>query len=188
MQLDRTSMIAIALTVVVLVLFNVSIYDREQIISNGEILFLELAPVDPRSLMQGDYMRLRYAVEDSVPVDELQDHQRRGFLVLRGDDGNVARFVRIDDGESLEQGERLVRFHRLGGLAAVFAGTRQIKIVPDSFFFQEGHRELYEDARYGVFQFDDRGRYLLVGLADGDRVPIESRLHGMRQSARGKAI
>ena len=81
-----------------------------------------------------------------------------------------------------------MRFHRPSGLGAVFAGARRIKIVPDSFFFQEGHRELYEDARYGVFQFDDRGRYLLVGLADGDRVPIESRLHGMRQSARGKAI
>ena len=173
MQLDRTSMIAIALTVVVLVLFNVSIYDREQIISNGETLLLELAPADPRSLMQGDYMRLRYAVEDSVPVDELQDHQRRGFLVLRGDDDNVARFVRFHDGESLGQGERPVRFHRPSGLAAVFAGAGQVKIVPDSFFFQEGHREIYEDARYGVFQFDDRGRYLLVGLADGDRVPIE---------------
>ena len=52
MKLDRRSLVAIGLTVVILVLFNVSIVDREKTISTGETLFLELAPVDPRSLMQ----------------------------------------------------------------------------------------------------------------------------------------
>ena len=163
MKLDRRSWIAIALTVVILVFFNVSIYDREQTISNGETLLLELAPVDPRSMMQGDYVRLRYVVEDSVPIDELKDHERRGHLVLRRDTENVAQFVRIHDGEALDEDERLVRFH---------LGRRRAMIVPDDFFFQEGHGELYEDAQYGVFKFDDRGRYLLVGLADAERVPI----------------
>ena len=163
MKLDRRSWIAIALTVVILVFFNVSIYDREQTISNGETLLLELAPVDPRSMMQGDYVRLRYVVEDSVPIDELKDHERRGHLVLRRDTENVAQFVRIHDGEALDEDERLVRFH---------LGRRRAMIVPDDFFFQEGHGELYEDAQYGVFKFDDRGRYVLVGLANAERVPI----------------
>ena len=164
MKLDRRSWIAIVLTVVILVFFNVSIYDREQTITNGEPLFLELAPVDPRSLMQGDYMRLRYVVEDSVPVDELKNHERRGHLVLRGGVENVARFVRIHDGEALDENERLVRFH---------LGRGRAMIVPDDFFFQEGHGELYEDAEFGVFKFDDRGRYLLVGLANNERITIE---------------
>ena len=172
MKLDRGSMVAIALTVAILVLFNVAIIDRERTIANGETLFLELAPVDPRSLMQGDYMRLRYAVEDAAPVAALEDHQRRGHLVLRGDSANVARFVRLHDGEPLERGERLVRFHATG-LIAQALGSGRIRIVPDDFFFQEGHRELYEDAHYGMFRFDARGRYLLVGLADGDRTRIE---------------
>jgi len=157
-------MIAIAIMVVILVLFNVWTIDREKTISTGKTLFLELAPVDPRSLMQGDYMRLRYVVEDSVPDGVLKEHERRGYLVLRGDSENVARFVRVHDGESLEQEARLVRFHRQFG---------RIRIVPDSFFFQEDHGELYEDAQYGMFRFDERGRYLLVGLANADRMPIE---------------
>ena len=165
-------MVAIALTAVILVLFNVSIIDREETISTGETLFLELAPVDPRSLMQGDYMRLRFVVEDSVPAGTLEEHERRGYLVLQGDSESVARFVRVHNGESLEQGERLVRFHTAGWIDQAL-GSRGIQIVPDDFFFQEGHRELYEDAQYGMFRFDDRGRYLLVGLADGDRIPIE---------------
>ena len=165
-------MIAIALTVVILVLFNVSIIDREQTISTGETLFLELAPLDRRSLMQGDTMRLRYVVEDAVPPGALKEHEKRGHLVLRGDSENVARFVRVHDGESLEQGERLVRFHTAGWIDQARRSVR-VQIVPDGFFFQEGHAELYEDAQYGMFRFDDRGRYLLVGLADADRMPIE---------------
>lgn len=169
MKLDRRSWIANALTVVILVFFNVSIYDREQTIASGETLFLELAPKDSRSLFQGDYMRLRYVVEDSVSVGELRNHGRRGgYLVLRGDNENVAQFLRIHAGEALEQDERLVRFRR-----ASFLTAGQARIVPDGFFFQEGHGDLYEDAQYGVFKFDDRGRYLLVGLADNERVTIE---------------
>ena len=164
MKLDRRSMIAIALTIAILVLFNVSIYDRERTIANGETLFLELAPVDPRSLMQGDYMQLRYAVERAAPAGRLPINERRGYLVIRGNAENVAEFVRFHDGEPLGPSEKRLRFHEQHG---------QIRIVPDAFFFQEGHADLYDEARYGVFKFDDRGRHILVGLADGDRVPIE---------------
>ena len=169
-KLDRRSLTAIALTVVVLVLFNVSIIDRERTISNGETLFLELVPVGQRSgrrsMQDGDYMRLRYVVEDSVPVGASKAHGRRGHLVLRGDSGNVARFVRIHDGESLDRDERLVRYRADGG-------RPRVRIVPNRFFLREDHRELYEDAQYGMFRCDDRGRCLLVGLADGDLTPIE---------------
>ena len=166
MKLDRRRILAVALTIVILALFNLSIYDREQTIAHGETLFLELAPVDPRSLMQGDYMQLRYAVEREVPADQLQDHERRGYLVIRGDSGSVARFVRFHDGEELAPNEKLLRFHKQ---------YNQIRIVPDAFFFQEGHAEFYDGARYGVFRFDDRGRHVLVGLADAGRVLIEAR-------------
>ena len=164
MKLDRRSIVAIALTVVILVLFNLSIYDREQTIANGETLFLELAPADPRSLMQGDYMQLRYAVERVAPADRLAEHERRGYLVLRGDARKVAGFGRFHDGEPLGQNERLVRYHKR---------FNRIRVVPDAFFFLEGHANIYANARYGVFRFDHRGRYLLVGLADDERVLIE---------------
>ena len=166
MKFDRRSVIVVALTIVILVLFNISIYDREQTIANGETLFLELAPVDPRSLMQGDYMRLRYAIERTAPVDRLEDHERRGYLVIRANSAKVAQFFRFHDGEPLNPNEKLVRFHKQ---------YNQIRIVPDAFFFQEGHAALYDAARYGAFRFDDRGRHVLVGLADAGRVLIEPR-------------
>ena len=37
------------------------IWQREQLLGSGRVVILELAPVDPRSLMQGDYMALTFA-------------------------------------------------------------------------------------------------------------------------------
>ncbi|WP_414673872.1 GDYXXLXY domain-containing protein, partial [Marinimicrobium sp. UBA4509] len=48
--------IALVTALAILVLVNFSIYEKEQHLAQGEIMYLELAPVDPRSLMQGDYM------------------------------------------------------------------------------------------------------------------------------------
>ena len=46
----------------ILVGINVTVWRFEHAMSSGETVLLELAPVDPRSLMQGDYMRLSYAL------------------------------------------------------------------------------------------------------------------------------
>ncbi|MGL5293385.1 MAG: GDYXXLXY domain-containing protein, partial [Aeromonas sp.] len=42
----------------ILVAINIAVWHHERALSQGEVVLLELAPVDPRSLMQGDYMRL----------------------------------------------------------------------------------------------------------------------------------
>ena len=55
--------LAVLLGLVILLLVNRAIWDKEQQLRDGRVVLLALAPVDPRSLMQGDYMRLRYAVE-----------------------------------------------------------------------------------------------------------------------------
>ncbi|OAD22131.1 hypothetical protein THIOM_002080 [Candidatus Thiomargarita nelsonii] len=112
--------------------------------------------------MQGDYMRLRYAIEGKAPFNELASHQKRGYMVIRPDENNVAQFARFYKGEDLREGEKLLHFHN----------TDSIRIVPDSFFFQEGHAKYYQNAKYGVFKFDDSGNHLLVGLADENRQTI----------------
>ena len=153
----------IILSLFVLGALNYGIYAKEQIIKRGDILLLELAPVDPRSLMQGDYMRLRYALERAVPKIIEKSLPPKGYLVIKSDANNVAQFVRIDAGEPLQAGEKRLQYRRSYGL----------HIVPDSFLFQEGHAAFYQNAKYGVFKFDDNGNHLLVGLANLDRKMIE---------------
>ncbi|WP_050181829.1 GDYXXLXY domain-containing protein [Domibacillus robiginosus] len=40
----------------------ITAWQKEQLLQNGEMVALELAPVDPRSLIQGDYVQLGYAI------------------------------------------------------------------------------------------------------------------------------
>ena len=46
--------IIVLATVFVLVVVNGSIWQKERHLAEGEIVYLELAPVDPRSLIQSD--------------------------------------------------------------------------------------------------------------------------------------
>ena len=151
--------IMLVLSVVVLTILNYSIYAKQQLLEHGEVLLLELAPADPRSLMQGDYMRLRYAIalEAEEQAAELSD--KPGRIVINQDANNIAQFVRFYDAGELAAGESLLRFRKHGSF---------IIITPNSFFFQEGHAEHYQDAKYGVFKFAGRSDYLLVGLADSN--------------------
>ena len=161
--------ILLAWSALVLAVLNYGIYAKEQIKARGETLLLELAPVDPRSLMQGDYMRLAYKIARDAPVERLAAGQKRGYLVLRADQNKVARFVRFHSGEALSPGEKLLRFHVL---SPDNLEQRVLHIVPDSFLFQEGHAARYQNTRYGVFKFAGANEYLLTGLAAEDRRPI----------------
>jgi uncharacterized membrane-anchored protein len=153
--------ILIVLSVAVLAVCNVAIYRNERLLAEGETLYLELAPVDPRSLIQGDYMQLRYAIERKAREDATQPEAKRGgFLVIALDDNRVGSFVRFHHGEALAPNERLAPYHVEG---------QAVRIVPDSFMFQEGQGALFQGAKFGEFKTDGAGRQLLVGLADKER-------------------
>ena len=147
-----------ATAIIVLATFNLSIYAKERIIAAGETVLLELAPVDPRSLIQGDYMQLRYAIEREAGWRE---DGTRGYLVISKGANQVAQFERFYGGEALSPSEKLVRFHG--------RPYNTVRIVPDSFMFQEGQADRFRAARYGVFKFDAAGGQVLVGLADAER-------------------
>ena len=161
--------ILLAWSALVLAVLNYGIYAKEQIKARGETVLLELAPVDPLSVMQGDYMRLDYKIARAAPIERLAAGQKRGYLVLRADQNKVVRFVRFHSGEDLNPGEKLLRFH---ALLPHSPEQRALRIVPDSFLFQEGHAAYYQNARYGVFKFAGANEYLLTGLAAEDRRPI----------------
>lgn len=141
---------------------NWSIFQKEQLLANGQVVLLRLAPVDPRSLIQGDYMALRYAIVRDV---DLSDWPDRGMLVIKLDPNNVATFQRLHHpAQSLASDERLLEYHkRARGFdwrgESLFIGA-------ESFFFQEGHAEYYDDAEYGELRVTKSGQSVLVGLRD----------------------
>ena len=142
----------------VLIVTNVLIVQKEQLLASPQGILLELAPVDPRSLIQGDYMALAYAITREVSE---QDLPADGQLVVAVDAENVARYQRVyTPSTPLAPGELLLRYRIRAG---------QLHIGSESFFFQEGTADAYEKARYAELRVDSAGESLLVGLRGPDR-------------------
>jgi uncharacterized membrane-anchored protein len=171
------SAIGLMYCVAVLALVNFSILGKERQLESGKVVYLELAPVDPRSLMQGDYMALRFKIaNDARPaMQRLQSSGSRPFprqgdlasadgrVVAVLDPSSVATYLRLDDGTPLAQNEVLLRYRVREG---------QVKFATNAFFFQEGTAKRYEGARYGEFRVARDGDLLLTGLRDKELQPL----------------
>jgi uncharacterized membrane-anchored protein len=156
MSVTWTRTVILLGALLVMVAVNYSIYGKEQIIRTGEPIYLELAPVDPRSLMQGDYMALRFqladAIEGSLSVAPSGASQRAPIAL---DDRGVAKLA-TDGAES----ELLIRYRIRNG--QVWLGT-------NAYFFEEGEASRFADARFGEFRLDRAsGEAVLVRLRDGE--------------------
>jgi uncharacterized membrane-anchored protein len=154
--------ILLATTLLVLLAVNYSIAKKEGILRDGHTMLLRLAPVDPRSLMQGDYMVLRYALANNFPKKQLAN---KGCIVVALDENKVATFVRVYDDTPLYDDEHLLVYRNRDGL----------RLGAESFFFQEGDAKLYSKARYGELKVDRSGASVLVGLRGEDFTPLGTR-------------
>jgi len=135
--------------------FNYSVIKKEDLLKNGRLILLELAPVDPRSLMQGDYMSLRYAIANTIGAEGIL---KRGYCVVTLDKNGVAHKVRFQENKTpLKAGEYLINYT---------SDDWNVNIGAESFFFQEGHAKKYEAAAYGGIKIDGNGNSLLIGLYD----------------------
>ena len=146
---------------IVLAAINVSILGKERIIRDGAVIFLELAPRDPRSLVQGDYMALRFQLAQEI---ESSFTQIPGSVRLEGEKGLAD--IALDDKRvaSLAKPGAAVadslKFRYRIRKGAVWLGT-------NAFFFEEGTDRRYSSARYGEFRVDaTSGEAVLTGLRD----------------------
>jgi uncharacterized membrane-anchored protein len=145
-----------ASVVAVLAVANIGIWQKEDLIANGRPVYVELAPVDPRSLMQGDYMQLNFRVPADVEagLNGLMTRQRPR-VVARRDERGVATLLRLEDGATLGPAEFLFELTPKDG---------RWLLVSDAWFFREGEAPRWQSAKYGEFRVDASGKALLVGL------------------------
>ena len=131
---------------------------------------MELAPVDPRSLLQGDYMTLNYDITDKAQeiifngIYDSKDENnkfldmRKGYIVVSLDENKVAKFVKLSK-EKTDEKDLLFIAYKTNGY--------DVNINVNSYLFQEGTGDKYEDARYSkVVLVGDKLR--LVDLRDKD--------------------
>ncbi len=152
--MKRYSTIFIIVNLLLLLVYtNYSIYAKEKMLAEGQLVLLRLAPVDPRSLIQGDYMRLSYEIttdlEDSLPA--------KGYCIIVTDNNNIGKRIRFQRTLlPLSNGEKAIGYSKLDSWS--------IKIGAESYFFQEGEGEKFGKAKYGGLKIDEYGNSVLVGL------------------------
>lgn len=149
--------------ILLLAYFNYSVAGKEELLKDGQLALLELAPVDPRSLMQGDYMILQYKIAEDVDRDSIP---KRGYCVVSLDGMGIASRLRIQEGpDPLNGDEYAIRY--------TLSGNHRLNIGAESYFFQEGQAEKYGKAKYGGIKIDRNGNSLLTGLYDENLLKIE---------------
>lgn len=148
--------------ILVLFLFNKSIFEKEKILSEGKLVLLKLAPVDPRSFMQGDYMRLNYDISNNISSDGIS---KRGYCIVKLDKDGIGTRIRLQDNiKPLNEDEYAIVYT---------ANNWRINIGAESYFFEEGQADKYEVAKYGGMKIDNHGNNILIGLYDENLKKIE---------------
>ncbi|MDX2259380.1 MAG: GDYXXLXY domain-containing protein, partial [Hyphomicrobiaceae bacterium] len=135
-----------------------AVQDNESILANGRRILVALAPVDPRSLMQGDYMILRMRLPETpvaLPVEAL----RFALADVAADD--VATVIALSPERPVAGPTQVV--------IAIHAERGQTVMGTTSYFFREGTAKRFAEARFAEFRLAPDGRPLLTALADADK-------------------
>ena len=166
-------LVALAVVLLILIPLNYKVQQFEDVLATGKPVVLKIAPVDPRSLMQGDYMALSYAIlndiranlnesEDGVILAKEKKHPSKVYALIHQDEQGVATLCRVED--SLPNDFK-------DCVANVYLPVNNFKWLPElpsqEYFFSEGKGQYYAQAEYAEYRFKD-GILLLARLLDKD--------------------
>lgn len=145
---------------------GMGIWQKEQILAQGRRVFVAIAPIDPRSLMRGDYMALNFK---TVPLPR-RNRRAAGqkaptwAIASVGPNGvaEINRFAHEGDVTVPTDIALRIRMQK-----------RRVIIGTNAFFFQEGEAVKYAQAKYGEFRVGPDGTPILVGLTGDDLQAIK---------------
>ncbi|MFY0614558.1 MAG: GDYXXLXY domain-containing protein [Hyphomicrobiaceae bacterium] len=158
--LTLVSVLATAATV------GTGIWQNEDIIKNGRRIFIALGPVDPRSLMRGDYMALNIRAPRLPRSNRTRRRNETPVWASASiDKDDVATINRYAyRGADTIYGDIVLQIRMQGG---------RVVIGTNAYFFPEGQGAKYSKARFGEFRVGKDGKPLLTGLADENRQRID---------------
>lgn len=159
----RKSIVMIAVVVLLQIGYlGYKTVQSESLLKNGSIVKLQIEPLDPRSLLQGDYVRLNYSIS-TLPqaiADQLEqeDNVSRLKVVLVPDSKGIHVFDRIyRSGEKLADGEIVIN--------GKWSGYQRIYYGIETYFVPEGTGlEVERNAVFAYVRVSASGNALLERL------------------------
>ena len=187
-QLGLISWIPLVLALAAIAVFVTMIINNERHLANSDPMYIQLQPVDPRSLIQGDYMTLGYELYLSLPDETNTAHENTSdwqpaLLKARGD---IKAWVVLDPQRKvtktvLNKGE-LTPAEAANARPLVLKNPNQYReaLYPaaNSFMFAEGLADCYQRARYALFKVNAKGQPMLADLVDENLRDLQCEAYG----------
>lgn len=145
-----------------MIVFGYSVIKEEKNLKKATF-YIKTVPIDPRSLIQGDYMVLNYDIAESARMEI--GNIRKGYIRIKINDLKIAEFIRIDE-EYLppSNNEISIQFQKNGS---------NIDIGVNSYLFQEGTGNKFQKAQYAEVIELKNGKLRLKNLLDKNFIKIK---------------
>jgi uncharacterized membrane-anchored protein len=161
----KTKLFMISLVIVVqFAMMGTQIIKSEYVLANGELIKLELQPLDPRSLIQGDYVILNYTISSIDLGVDLEAREKVEIILTLNDEGvYVYKGVYRHENKynkPYERSDKDVMINaRSNGWDGLIYGI-------ESFFVPEGTgREVEGEAKFAYVKVASNGDAILVRLS-----------------------
>ncbi|MBM7583868.1 putative membrane-anchored protein/putative membrane protein [Bacillus pakistanensis] len=145
-------------------LIGYQVYGNETLLREGKLVKLELSPVDPRSLLQGDYVSLSYEISNlsEIVKQDLKKHKIQ--VVLRENNEGIHDY----GGYFKLNGEWNQRYYSEPGdivINGVLNGSGSIIYGIESYFVQEGTGiDVQNNINYANIKVGRNGNAILIGV------------------------
>ena len=187
----------VVLAICSILIFLALIFKHERHLQYSQSIFVKLAPVDPRSMLQGDYMALNYELYlDRIAEDDQLSrvNNQDSFKILEEqiqDQAQIMSYVMLDSRQRVmhtsfdpqvlkdapETTVKLLLKNPANQLNRLYPAA-------NSFMFAEGLEPCYRHAKYAELKVNGKGQALLHSLTDQNLKP----LHCEQQQKWSKAI
>lgn len=144
-------------------ILSVQVIKSEIILQQGETVTLELQPIDPRSLIQGDYVMLAYKAGNLEIPNGMYDERVK--MVLRKDEKNVFQYAgyyfhhKKWNKDYQPQPEDVI-------ITGRYNGNNQVHFGIESYFVPEGTGlEVEENAKFAIVKVAKDGNAILTKLS-----------------------
>ena len=157
-------LVLLVLTGGVLTSVNMKMMQYNAVLNEGESVILEIEPIDPRSLLQGDYMVLNYAILNNI--ERQDDFPKKFYALIQRNEQGIVDICRMSD---------TVPTDFSGCVPNVYLPLKtdgwQTRLPSQDYFFPSGKEKYYSTAAYAEYRFKD-GVLLLARLLDEHLKPL----------------
>ncbi|WP_440206807.1 GDYXXLXY domain-containing protein [Acinetobacter oleivorans] len=165
---------SLILALATILIFVGLVAKNEWHLHHSKNIFIELRPVDPRSILQGDYMALAYelnlqslkalAGSENEALDQvIFNHSSVPAKVILDSQNRVVHTI-LDINNSFA-GQSLILKNPENRLQALYPASR-------SFLFAEGLAQCYQKAKYAEFKVNTKGEAILFDLRGEELQPL----------------